>query len=459
MDFALLPPEINSTLIYAGPGSGSLLSAAATWDGLAIDLYSTSSAYQSVIETLTAGPWIGPSSAAMAAAAAPYVTWLRATAAQAEHTADQAKAAAAAFEAAFADTVPPPVVAANRMLLTTLVATNFFGQNTALIALTETQYAEMWAQDTAAMQGYASAAAAATTLTPFTGPAESTDQGGVSSQAVAVAQAANTAAGEVQSAVSNAAQALSAVPNALTALASPAAALDPTPILTILDFFGDISGIFVDPEIGAGGVVLDGILAGTALPYDLNSYYTGIHTDDIVSAWAGTPPWPPGYPGAVPSLDNPAVAAGLGEARSVGALSVPSAWTTEAPAARMAAAVLPAVQAVETSASGAGAVFSQMALAGMAGRALAGTTGSGGSAGPRVRERAGVATKLGPAAPESKEPTEPTETEATATTSTLRAGGPITSIAAELRELASLRDAGILTEAEFLQQKQRLLPH
>lgn len=32
------------------------------------------------------------------------------------------------------------------------------------------------------------------------------------------------------------------------------------------------------------------------------------------------------------------------------------------------------------------------------------------------------------------------------------AGGPITSIAAELRELASLRDAGIITEDEFLEQ-------
>ncbi|RAU96023.1 hypothetical protein DQP58_10840, partial [Mycobacterium colombiense] len=38
------------------------------------------------------------------------------------------------------------------------------------------------------------------------------------------------------------------------------------------------------------------------------------------------------------------------------------------------------------------------------------------------------------------------------------AGGPITSIAAELRELASLRDAGILTQQEFEEQKKRLLP-
>ena len=38
-------------------------------------------------------------------------------------------------------------------------------------------------------------------------------------------------------------------------------------------------------------------------------------------------------------------------------------------------------------------------------------------------------------------------------------GGPITSIAAELRELASLRDSGILTDEEFSEQKRRLLPH
>lgn len=38
------------------------------------------------------------------------------------------------------------------------------------------------------------------------------------------------------------------------------------------------------------------------------------------------------------------------------------------------------------------------------------------------------------------------------------AGGPITSIAAELRELASLRDSGILIDEEFSEQKRRLLP-
>ena len=174
--------------MYAGPGAGPMLAAASAWDGLAAELHSAASSYQSAIASLTAGPWLGPSAATMAAAAAPYVTWMQTAAAQAEQTANQAIAAAAAYEAAFAETVPPPVVAANRSLLAALVATNFFGQNTSAIATTETQYAEMWAQDTGAMQGYAGASAAATKLQPFSSPSSSTDAGGQTDQAAAVSR-------------------------------------------------------------------------------------------------------------------------------------------------------------------------------------------------------------------------------------------------------------------------------
>ena len=57
-----------------------------------------------------------------------------------------------------------------------LVATNFFGQNTPAIVATEAQYVEMWAQDAAAMYGYAGAASTASTFTPFTPPLETTTQ-------------------------------------------------------------------------------------------------------------------------------------------------------------------------------------------------------------------------------------------------------------------------------------------
>jgi hypothetical protein len=46
----------------------------------------------------------------------------------------------------------PGAVTANRVTLAALVATNFLGQNTPALAAAEAQYAEMWAQDVAAMQ-------------------------------------------------------------------------------------------------------------------------------------------------------------------------------------------------------------------------------------------------------------------------------------------------------------------
>lgn len=168
--FAFLPPEVNSGRMYSGPGSGSMLAAAASWDALAAELDSTAQTCQSVLSTLTALHWHGPASAAMAAAAAPYLGWLQFTAEQTRQTALQARAAAAAYELAHAMTVPPPAVTANRAALAALIATNFFGQNTAAIAATEAQYAEYWATDAAAMYGYAASSAAASELTPFTSP-------------------------------------------------------------------------------------------------------------------------------------------------------------------------------------------------------------------------------------------------------------------------------------------------
>ena len=51
--------------------------------------------------------------------------------------------------------LPPATVVANRGQLVTLVASNLLGHNAPAIAATEAQYAEMWAQDAAAMFGYA----------------------------------------------------------------------------------------------------------------------------------------------------------------------------------------------------------------------------------------------------------------------------------------------------------------
>ena len=76
MDFGALPPEINSALMYTGPGSGPLMAAAAAWDGLAAELGTAASGYGSVISELTSAPWVGPASHEMFAAVTPYVSWL-----------------------------------------------------------------------------------------------------------------------------------------------------------------------------------------------------------------------------------------------------------------------------------------------------------------------------------------------------------------------------------------------
>ena len=195
MDFGALPPEINSGLMYSGPGSGPMLAAAAGWDRLSTELYSAAGSYSSVISGLTDGSWRGPASTSMAAAAASYVAWMGTAATQSEQAATQARAAASAFESAFAATVPPPLIAANRAQLAMLVATNFLGINTPAIMATEAQYAEMWAQDAAAMYGYAGSSAAAATLTPFTAPQQNTNPAGSGAQSAAVAKSVGTSAG------------------------------------------------------------------------------------------------------------------------------------------------------------------------------------------------------------------------------------------------------------------------
>lgn len=467
MDFGNYPPEINSARMYAGAGSGPMLVAAEAWDTLAAELQSVANSYQSVVSGLTAGPWQGPASASMSAAAASYAAWLRATAAQAEETGAQAKSAAAAYQTAFSSTVPPPMVAANRSQLMTLIATNLFGRNTQAIAANEAQYGQMWAQDVAAMYGYAASSASATQLTPFDPPQQTTNPGGSAGQSAAITQATGTAAGKAQSTIQ---QAFSAVPNALTSAAAPAASpLDTLDLIAdlisiFLDLPADLAGIFISVPLGTLGIV--------SLPFDIGGYTTGVHTDDIVSGWAGVKAWPEEGPAPVKpfpatllnlppgALPPPSVAAGLGEANTVGALSVPPTWAVATPAVKPISYTLPALPASASSANaspaaqaGTGSTLSEMALAGMAGRAMAGTVGtgagkSGGAAkGARVQGRTKErAAKGADAAADQKSDALEDKPRAV-----------VTGVAAELREFAKLRDEGILTEAEYTEQKNRLL--
>ena len=154
-DLGALPPEVSSALIYSGPGSSSLTSAASAWNAVAAELASTAQGLDTVVSQLASESWLGPSSAAMVAAVQPYVSWVTTTAGQAEHAAAQAQSAAAAFETVFASVVPPPLIAANRAELAQAVQTNLLGLNNNVIAQLEAQYAEFWSQNASALYGYA----------------------------------------------------------------------------------------------------------------------------------------------------------------------------------------------------------------------------------------------------------------------------------------------------------------
>jgi PPE-repeat protein len=339
LDFAALPPEINSGRMYAGPGSGPMLTAAVAWDELAAELYLTASSYGLVISDLTSG-WLGPSSVAMAAAAAPYVLWITTTAAQAEETGAQAKAAVAAYEAAFAMTVPPPVIAANRALLMALIATNFFGQNTPAIMATEAEYVEMWAQDAAAMYGYQATAHAASVLSPFTVPAQTTSPAGPAAQSEAVAQAASTSAGTGAQTVAPFTTAMStplttvATPDALAQLASIASSSSASP-LSLLPTVTSSSTAFTSgigsatsmSTLGLSAIGSAGSLGGSLGPRSAvlanQIRMLGLTLGDGFSSGNGA---------FGSDIGSAQATAGMGRAASLGTLSVPQSWAAAAPA-------------------------------------------------------------------------------------------------------------------------------
>jgi PPE-repeat protein len=423
MDFATLPPEVNSARMYAGPGPGPMLAAASAWDGLAAELQSTAASYRAAISELTGGPWLGSSSASMAAAA---------------------------YEAAFTMTVPPAVIAANRSLLMTLIASNVLGQNTAAIAATETHYAEMWAQDATAMYGYAGSAAVASTLTPFAEPPPTTNPAGGAQQAAAV----------TQSIVSNGPRVINAIPQALQGLATSAAA---TPAGPVSDFLSAIAPALTALAIPIGATSIGS--SATSISAGLTGVWTNFRGFSINADrdfYAGKGPFTGYGPGAAnlpnwflngqgsvaaPSdVSTASVSSRLGQATTVGRLSVPANWTVAAPEIRPAAYTLPITTAAAApEIGGSGNLFSNMGLAGAAGGAVGSTASAGRGGEQRVRTTNG----------KNPNPNPPRRPPSDA----------VTEIATELQELATraqsllakLADSGLMTTDEVIEHKRRFL--
>lgn len=459
MNYAALPPEVNSLRIYTGPGSTPMRAAAAAWGALSAELHAAVTSYESVIAELTGQAWLGPASLALAQSAARYASWMAATAAQVDHTTAQANAAAAAYEAAFSATVPPTVVAANRAQLLLLVATNVLGTNTAAIAANEAAYGEMWAQDAAAMYSYAAASAAATGLTPFQQPPQTSNPAGPLSQAAATGAAeATSSSSNVQSLLGELASGIFGAPNnsMLQAAAAtvPGAAQGLEDLIT-LPSLSDIAGLSAAQVVGlvlASGAWMAADASTREILYQQDRLeqveYEILHNIDLFSPL--TPSRPGGFIGdALSSANTVSMSASMGEAVSAGKLSVPISWAANAPEIKTLSYTTPLAgpgvgAAPAGSLAGAGGAFSQMALAGMGGSALAGSVSRG-------RGSADVAPKVPlPQPAAAAAPAASGDAEG--------APGPTAmGIAAEIREFAELRDRGLITNDEYNEQKMRLL--
>ncbi|MBX9983148.1 MAG: PPE family protein [Mycobacterium gordonae] len=332
MDFGALPPEVNSACMYAGAGAAPMLAAAAAWNGVAGELRTAAFSFAAVIARLSTEEWVSSASLSMAAAAQPFVAWMAATAESSARAAAQAMSSVAAYEAAFAMTVPPAAVAANRAQLALLTETNILGQNTPAIAVTEARYSEMWARDAAAMYGYAASSAAAAQLDPLIGPSEITNPAGVANQAAAVAQAIASGSASAQQAALG--TVVSQGPDAVLSLAGPAEASAATgsPLL-------DMIVAFDRSELWWAGTFDHN--RATYWDYSVGQIGSGGDDDDapkeIVHAAAH-------HGGAAHSARSGVagptpVVAGLGNAHLVGELSVPLTWSDSVPATPAAPAV------------------------------------------------------------------------------------------------------------------------
>jgi PPE-repeat protein len=384
MDFGVLPPEVNSARMYVGQGSTPMITAASAWAWLASELDSAATGYDNVITQLTSEEWLGPASMRMAEAAAPYVAWMRTTAAQAEQAAAQARAAVDAYETTFAATVPPPLVEANRVQLSQALSTNVLGQNTPVIAQLEAQYGEMWSQDAAAMYGYAGRGATAAKVTPFTQPVQTTNPAGQAMQAGAVTQAAGTSAGtDTQS------QLLSSMPRALQDLASPgsSSADPPSSIVDLLEQnpVVDLWSTYMSPTQNSLAMMYRATGMSTHF-LSLSKALGGASKAASDGAKAATGlPGLGGILGGLSGGGGAPVSAGLGAAAPIGGLSAPPAWpAATAPVTAPAASPLPMSTITASPETGHGNLLGGMPLAG------AGAGANSASAAPRYGFRPSV---------------------------------------------------------------------
>ncbi|MGC1802859.1 MAG: PE/PPE C-terminal domain-containing protein, partial [Mycobacterium sp.] len=260
-----------------------------------------------------------------------------------------------------------------------------------------------------------------------------------------------------QSLVSTGSRVINAVPQALQSLATSAAATPADPVSDLLSLITlpltSLDIPIATTAVGASATSISTSL--TAVGTNFRGFMINADRDyaqgkgpftGFGPGGADLPNWFFHGQGSVGSPSDAATAsasAGLGQSRTVGRLSVPSAWTVAAPEIRPVAYTLPTTSAMAApEVGGANSLFSNMGLAGAAGGAV-GSTASVGRGDQRVRMTPRQSPK-----PAQQPPHE-----------------AVTAIATELQELATraqsllakLADSGLVTADEVIEQKRRFL--
>ncbi|SPM36744.1 PPE family protein, partial [Mycobacterium rhizamassiliense] len=382
-DLSGLPPEVTSALIYSGPGATSYTTAASSWNAVSAELQSYALGVENVITDLSDQEWWGPSSTQVASAFGPYIQWAKDTATQAEQNGIQASEAAAAYEQVFGSVVPPPLIATNRVQLLNAVSTNVLGQNNGVISQLESQYNDFWAQNTSALNNYQTQSNNATSQLKAVknAPEVATDTG---QQSQAVSNASTLSSGTAQKTVNATTQATTQATTNATAAATSTNPLQeawflltgqtifPSNLATFVNGLSPFSGFAYNVE----GLPYFSVGMGNSGVQIAKS--TGQLGGAVAGAAAAAPKGLSGLGGMLGGGAAPSVAAGLGNAASIGKLAVPAAWNGALPGAVAHAAPIAVntVSAVPEASGGAGNLLGGMPLAGMG-------TGGATGAGPR----------------------------------------------------------------------------